>query len=61
MCAMCMLGVHSSHKRILVSLELEFHCVCECWELNPGSLTEQPVILTTEPFIQPGLGILFFF
>ena len=24
-----------------------------CWELNPGPLKEQPVLLTTEPSLQP--------
>ena len=26
---------------------------CGCWELNPGPLEEQPVLLTTEPALQP--------
>jgi hypothetical protein len=26
---------------------------CRCWELNLGSLEEQPVLLTTEPSLQP--------
>jgi hypothetical protein len=25
----------------------------ECWELNQGPLEEQPVLLTTEPSLQP--------
>ena len=25
---------------------------CACWELNPGSLEEQPGFLTTEPSLQ---------
>ena len=25
---------------------------CKCWELNPGPLEEQPLFLTTEPFLQ---------
>ena len=24
-----------------------------CWELNSGPLEEQPVLLTSEPFLQP--------
>jgi hypothetical protein len=24
-----------------------------CWESDPGSLEEQPVLLTTEPALQP--------
>ena len=26
-----------------------------CWELNPGSLENQPVLLTAKPFLQPSL------
>ena len=26
---------------------------CRCWELNSGPLEEQPVLLTTEPPLQP--------
>jgi hypothetical protein len=26
---------------------------CGCWELNPGPLKEQPVLLTVEPSISP--------
>ena len=26
---------------------------CGCWELNVGPLEEQPVLLTTEPSLQP--------
>lgn len=34
-------------------LGLEFHMVvsCGCWELNQGSLEEQQVVLTAEPFL----------
>ena len=39
------------------SLELDFsdscELLCECWELNPGPLEEQSVLLTTEPSLQP--------
>jgi hypothetical protein len=35
---------------------------CGCWELNSGSLEEQSVLLTTEPYLQPGhLFFVFFF
>lgn len=27
---------------------------CECWESNMGPLEEQPVLLTTEPFLRLG-------
>lgn len=37
-------------------LELDLQTVvslqCGCWELNPDSLEEQPVLLTTKPFLQ---------
>ena len=26
---------------------------CSCWELNSGPLEERPVLLTTEPSLQP--------
>ncbi|KAM7329170.1 hypothetical protein ACRRTK_010783 [Alexandromys fortis] len=26
---------------------------CGCWELNSGPLEEQPVLLTSEPSLQP--------
>jgi hypothetical protein len=26
---------------------------CGCWELNPGPLKKQSVLLTAEPFLQP--------
>lgn len=42
--------------RYLVSLELELEfvsCQCRCWELNLDPLKEQPVLLTTEPPLQP--------
>jgi len=30
---------------------------CGCWELNPGPLEEQPVLITTEPSLQPPFGL----
>ena len=29
---------------------------CGCWELNPGPLEEQPVLLTAEPSHQPPIN-----
>lgn len=26
---------------------------CKCWELNPGPLEEQSVLITSKPFLQP--------
>jgi len=33
----------------------------ECWDLNLGTLEEQPVLLTTESFLQPWYNLFFFF
>lgn len=30
---------------------------CGCWELNPGPLLEQQVILPAEPYLQPKLNL----
>ena len=32
---------------------------CSCWELNSGTLEEQPVLLTGEPSLQPEPVLLF--
>jgi hypothetical protein len=42
-------GVRSPETGIANSCELPY----ECWELNLGPLKEQPVLLTTEPSLQP--------
>jgi hypothetical protein len=43
------------------SLELESQ-TCElshqCWELNPGPLQEEPLLLTSDPFTSQGLSVL---
>jgi hypothetical protein len=31
---------------------------CGCWILNPGPLEEQPVLLSTEPSLQPGTAYI---
>jgi hypothetical protein len=31
---------------------------CECWEMNPGPLEEQPVLLVIESWLYP-LGLIF--
>jgi hypothetical protein len=31
---------------------------CGCWELNPGPLEKQPVLLTTELSLQPYIHVL---
>lgn len=43
----CMPGTNRIQKKVLDPLELDGHeLLCGCWELNPGSLKEQPVLLT---------------
>jgi hypothetical protein len=42
-------GVRSAGTGITDSCDL----LCGCWELNPGPLEEQPVLLTAEPSLQP--------
>ena len=34
---------------------------CGCWELNSGPLEEQPVLLTSEPSLQPWSTLVLFF
>lgn len=41
-------GVRSPKKVVAVNCEL-----CECWKMNPGSLGEQSVLITTEPVSNP--------
>jgi hypothetical protein len=48
----CVPGAHTGQKRALGSLEGELQMVVShsgCWEPNPGSLQEQPVLLIVEP------------
>ena len=45
--------VRSPGARVTDSYELP----CGCWELNLGPLEEQPVLLTTEPFLQPTFNL----
>ena len=42
-------GVRSSGTEVKDACELP----CRCWELNPGPLEEQPVLLTAELSLQP--------
>jgi hypothetical protein len=44
-------GIGSPETRIIDSCELP----CGYWELNPGLLEEQPVLLTAETSLQPKL------
>ena len=47
-------GARSPATGVTDSCELP----CGYWELNPGPLEEQPVLLTTEPSPQPEYTIL---
>jgi hypothetical protein len=42
-------GMGSTRTGVSGSCEL----LCGYWELNPGSVEEHPVLLTTEPSLQP--------
>ena len=42
-------GVRSPGTGVTGSCELP----CRFWELNPGPLEEQPVLVTTKPTLQP--------
>jgi hypothetical protein len=39
-------SVRAQETGVIDSCELP----CGCWELNPGPLKEQPVLVSTEPF-----------
>lgn len=56
-------GAQGSQKEVSEPLEpVPDGCeqTCRCWELNPGLLEEQPVLLTTEPCFQSH-AIVFYF
>lgn len=54
LCTLVFKVVRFPGNRIANSCEVP----CGCWVLNPGPLEEQPVVLTTEPSLQPPiLGI----
>ena len=50
---LCMPGVHRGQKMASDALELELWMAVSHWELNLGSLEEQPELLTVEPSLQP--------
>jgi hypothetical protein len=53
LCIMCEPDAQKEQERVSDPLEVELQmavsCVCGCWELNPGLLEEQSVLLTNEP------------
>ena len=59
MCVYCPLkpeeGVRTSGTGVMDGCRLP----CGCWELNSGPLEEQPVLLTTEPSLQPQKSVFF--
>ena len=54
-CGVCVLGTCGSQKRPLDSLVLQLQLQAAMWvlELNSCPLEEQPVLLNTEPSLQP--------
>jgi hypothetical protein len=52
----CMFGALRSQKRASDPRKLELDSCkqpCGYWEQNPGLLERQPVLLTSEPYLQP--------
>lgn len=53
----CVPGTHKGQESMLEPMELELDKLpCECWKMN--LLEEHPVLLTTEPPLQPLLTLL---
>lgn len=47
-------GAHRGQKksaRSLVTGVISCESLCVCWKLNPCAMEEQPVFITTEPFL----------
>lgn len=63
----CVPGVHmcvwftQGPEEGVVSYNWSYCCEppCELWELNPGSLEKQPVLLTDGPSLQPHVLAVF--
>lgn len=57
LCTTCTSDVHTGQKRVSdpsrPGVTEGCELPCGCWELNPGPLQEQPVLLATEPSLQP--------
>ena len=47
--------LHTHYKRASDPITNGYELRCGCWELNLGPLEDQPVLLTTETFLQPCL------
>jgi hypothetical protein len=45
--------IYAWQKRASGPIRVGCEPPCSCWELNSGSLEEQPVLLTSEPSLQP--------
>ena len=53
LCVQC-LGRSEGHTRFPETAVTDTcELPCGCWELSPGPLDQQPVLLTTEPSLQP--------
>lgn len=50
-CTTCVPGPCRSKKTVLDPLELELKTVPVSWELDHSPVEEQPMLLTTEPFL----------
>jgi hypothetical protein len=53
-------GQKRASDLLQLELEMTVEIPCGFWELSPGSPQEQPVLLTTEPFLQPKIQSPFF-
>ena len=55
-------SAHIGQKMLSETQELELETIvslpCGSWELNPGPVEEQPVLLTTGPSLQPQVLLL---
>ena len=63
-CAPVSCDAHAGQKRAYDSSRMRVRDGCQlpcwCWELNPGPLQEQPVLLTTEPSLHLSKIIKYF-
>lgn len=62
-CAWCLWGSEYSTRFPGTGVTGSCELLCECWELNPGPVEEQPVLLTISPVacLVVLLSIYFFF
>lgn len=54
LCTTYMLGAHGGQKQVSDPMGLELETTpCGCWEVNPGPLEQQQVLLTSRLSLQP--------